>query len=89
MQIELADDDRKRAIASIQRYFTEQLEQELGDLPARLLLEFFVKEIGPSVYNSAIADAQVYLRDRITDLEGACYAPEFAYWPPRQGGRSR
>lgn len=89
MQIELSDDDRKRAIASIQRYFAEQLDQELGELPARPLLEFFLKEIGPSVYNSAIADAQVFLRDRITDLEGACYAPEFAYWPPRQGGRSR
>ena len=38
-------------------------------------------EIAPSVYNAAIADAQTYLRDRVADLEGACYAPEFGYWP--------
>ena len=82
MQIELSDDTTKRAIGSIRRYFAEQLEQEIGDLQARLLLEFVMKEIGPSVYNAAISDAQTYLRDRVADLEGVCYLPEFTYWPP-------
>lgn len=45
-----------------------------------LLLDFFLKEIAPTVYNGAISDAQTYLRDRVGDLEGACYEPEFAYW---------
>lgn len=77
----LSDDTSERAIASIRRYFSEQLDQEIGELQARLILEFFLKEIGPSVYNAAIADAQTWLRDRLGDLEGVCYAPEFAYWP--------
>ena len=89
MQIELSDETTKRAVASIRRYFAEHLEREVGELPARLLLEFFVKEIGPSGYNAAIADAQVYLRDRIADLEGVCYMPEFEYWLPKQSGRPR
>ena len=89
MPIKLSDEAAKRAIASVRRYVTEQLEQEIGELQARLLLEFFLKEIGPSVYNAAIGDAQVYLRDRVTDLEGACYAPEFEYWLPKPGGRTR
>jgi uncharacterized protein (DUF2164 family) len=61
----------------------------MGELQSRLLLEFFLKEIGPSVYNAAIADAQTYLRDRVADLEGACYAPEFAYWPKGTSRKSR
>ena len=44
------------------------------------MLDFILKEIAPSVYNGAIADAQTYLRDRVADLEGACSAPEFAFW---------
>ena len=80
MTISLSDDVRKQAIGSIQRYFTEDLDQDIGDLKAALVLDFILKEIAPSVYNGAIADAQSYLRDRVADLEGACSAPEFAYW---------
>jgi uncharacterized protein (DUF2164 family) len=81
MPIVLSETARKQSTASIKRYFTEELEQEIGDLKAGLLLEFIVKEIGPSIYNAAIGDAQTYLRDRIADLEGVCAEPEFAYWP--------
>jgi uncharacterized protein (DUF2164 family) len=81
MPIVLSETARKQAIASIKRYFVEELEQDIGDLKAGLLLEFILKEIGPSIYNAAIGDAQTYLRDRVADLEGACSVPEFAYWP--------
>ncbi|MBL8977562.1 MAG: DUF2164 family protein, partial [Gemmatimonadetes bacterium] len=40
-----------------------------------------LREIGPSIYNGAISDAQAFLRDRVADLEGTCSEPEFAYWP--------
>lgn len=81
MPISLPDDARKQAIASIKRYVTDELDQDIGDLKAGLLLEFILKEIAPTVYNVAIADAQTYFRDRVADLEGACSVPEFAYWP--------
>jgi uncharacterized protein (DUF2164 family) len=81
MTITLADDARKHAIASIKRYFSEELDQDIGDLKAGLALEFFLKELAPTIYNGAIADAQTYVRDRLIDLEGACSAPEFAFWP--------
>jgi uncharacterized protein (DUF2164 family) len=88
MPITLSDDKSKTSIASIRRYFGERLDQDIGDLKARLLLEFFLEEIGPSVYNDAISDAQTYLRDRVADLEGACFAPEFSYWPRSSVRRS-
>ena len=81
MPIALSETARKQSIASIKRYFVEELDQEIGDLKAGLLLEFILKEIGPSIYNAAIGDAQTYLRNRVADLEGACSVPEFAYWP--------
>ncbi len=81
MPIDLSPDDTTRAIASLRRYCDEQLDEPIGELKARLFLEFILKEIGPSVYNGAIADAQAYFRDRVADLEGACSQQEFAYWP--------
>jgi uncharacterized protein (DUF2164 family) len=91
MTIVLSADTTKRATASIQRYFKDELDQDIGDLKAALVLEFMLKEIGPSVYNQAIVDAQVYLRDRIADLDGLCTAPEFAFWdmPPGKSAARR
>ena len=88
MSIILSDTARKQSIASIRRYFTEELDQNIGDLKAGLLLEFILTEIGPSIYNGAIGDAQMYMRDRVADLDGLCTAPEFAYWPSSTVRRS-
>ena len=80
MAITLAAETQKQAIASIQRYFKEQLDEEVGDLRARLLLDFVLKEIGPTIYNHAIRDAQAYFQGTVTDLDGTCYETEFDYW---------
>jgi uncharacterized protein (DUF2164 family) len=82
----LPDETTARAIASLRRYFADELDQDLGELPARLLLDFILKEIGPSVYNAAVGDAQTFMRDRVADLEGACFEPEFGYFT-REAGR--
>jgi uncharacterized protein (DUF2164 family) len=91
MAITLSDDARKQALASIRRYCAENLDLELeaGDLKIALLLDFFLKEIAPSVYNAAIVDAQVFLRDRLADLEATCYEPEFVYWPKASSVRRK
>lgn len=81
MSIELSKQVRADAIASIKRYFEENMPEAIGDLPAGLLLDFVVEEIGPVIYNRAIADAQERLQQRVIDLNGELYADEFQYWP--------
>jgi uncharacterized protein (DUF2164 family) len=81
MAINLPADTTKRLVASIKRYAAENLDEDVGDLKAGLLLDFCVKEIGPVIYNRAIADAQSYFTGRVADLEGVCHEPEFTYWP--------
>ena len=80
MPITLAPDHTKRLHESIKRYFTEHLNEDIGDLKAGMMLDFCLKEIGPSIYNKAIADAQTYFESRVVDLEGVCHEPEFSYW---------
>ena len=86
MPLKLSKEAQTKALASLRRYVGEELEYDLGELPAQLFLDFLLEEIGPSVYNSAIADAQTYLRDRVVELEDALHAPEFPHW---QGGPAR
>ena len=57
------------------------MDEEIGDLKAGLLLDYCLQEIGPAVYNQAIADAQSYFTGRVADLEGVCHEEEFGYWP--------
>ena len=83
--IELTKPARAEAIASLRRYFDENLADTLsaplGELPAGLLLNFILEEIGPAVYNLAIADAQSRIAQRVADIAGELYAEEFTYWP--------
>lgn len=78
--ITVSEEARKRAVASLQRYVAEHMEEPIGDLKADLLLRFILEEIGPTIYNQAIADARAFFEERATDLEGICYHAEFPYW---------
>lgn len=79
-RLELTGDARKLALASIRRHFQEELDQDIGDLTASLVLDFFLAELGPSVYNMGVADAKMFVADRTEDL-GALSLEEFTYWP--------
>lgn len=81
MAVTLPDETRKVALASLARFCREELEVEISQIQEALLLDFVLKEIGPSVYNAGIVDAQLFLRDRLADLEATCHEPEFTYWP--------
>jgi len=80
MGITLPKDKEIKIMESIKQYFDENMETEIGNLKARLLLDFFLKEIGPVVYNLAVNDAQSVMLEKVEDLDGACYQPEFIYW---------
>ena len=89
MSIELSKEARADAVVSIQQYFERNLPEPIGELPAGLLLNFFLEEVGPAVYNKAIADAQARLSARVADLSGELYEDEFQYWPRVEAKRAR
>jgi uncharacterized protein (DUF2164 family) len=89
MTIELDKRVRGDAIASLQRYFEQNMPEPLGELPAGLLLNYFLEEIAPAVYNKAIADAQVRMQQHALDLHGELFAEEFTYWAKMDAKRKR
>ncbi len=88
MTITITNDATNVAITSIQRYFSENMDEKIGSLEAGSLLAFFLKEIGPAVYNKAVADAQARLQERVAEIDVEVYEEEFAYWSKaRKGAR--
>jgi len=80
MTVELSQQSRKEAIASIERYFRENMEEAIGNVTAGALLNFFLEEVGPSIYNKAIIDAQQRLQAQVMDLDIEVHEEEFQYW---------
>ena len=64
--IKFDKEERAAIVAKIQRYFVDELDSEIGGIPAELLLNFFSEEIGPFYYNQGLADAQAVMA-RMTD----------------------
>lgn len=90
MTIELSKDARAAAILSIERWFREHMDEPIGNIAAGGLLGFLLEEIGPSIYNQAVADVQERLQARISELDIEVHEDEFAYWRRREtAGRGR
>lgn len=87
MSIELSKESRNAAVLSIERYFEENMEERIGNIQAAALLNFFLEEIGPCVYNKAVADAQERMQARVTELDIECHEDEFGYWQ-KQGKKT-
>ena len=80
MTIELPKDLRAQAIASIERYFRENMDEPIGNVAAGGLLGFFLAEVGPSIYNKAVLDVQERMQIRVSELDLDVHEDEFQYW---------
>lgn len=80
MAIELSKEDRQQAVASIERYFRENMEENIGNIAAGGLLSFFLEEVGPSIYNKGVSDAQERIQARAAELDFEVHEDEFTYW---------
>jgi uncharacterized protein (DUF2164 family) len=82
MAITLSKEIRTQAITSIKRYFAENMEEKIGNIAAGALLGFFLEEIGPAIYNQAIADAQERFQQQVSELDIELHEDGFRYWCP-------
>ena len=87
MTIELSKEDRAQAIASIERYFQQEHGERIGNMAAGALLNFFLTDIAPAVYNQAISQAQERMQARVTELDIELHENAFTYWTRRAAKR--
>ena len=76
MRIRLSDERRASLVRSIKNHFVEEFDEPLSDFRAEGLLDFFIRELGPPVYNQGVRDACGYMQEKLGDIEGEVYEPE-------------
>ncbi len=83
MAIELEKETQKYLLNSIKKFFSEEMDDEIGDMKAARVLEFVLKEVGPSIYNHAVAEARDYIQEKASEMGDVRYQPEFDFWKKR------
>ncbi len=74
MYTKITKEQKTQIIQLIQHYFREERGEEIGDLAAEFLLDFFIKHIGPFFYNQAVNDLQSIVSQRMVTLDEDIYA---------------
>ena len=65
-----------QAAARLQAYLRDELEVEVGRLPAEMLVEFIGRDIGRLFYNRGLRDAETVVRQKVEDVADALYGLE-------------
>lgn len=74
--IKFSKDEKERIIRKIQLFFSEELEQTIGQFDAEFLLDFFSEEVGAYYYNRGLFDTQAILESKLEIIADAIYELE-------------
>ncbi|MHA6691749.1 DUF2164 domain-containing protein [Devosia sp. A449] len=74
--IKFSREETKAIVAEIQDYFRNDLDQDIGAIPAEMLMAFFADKMGAYYYNRGVYDAQTALKDRMDSLHDDLYGLE-------------
>ena len=73
MRIALSPERRTTLLRAIKEHFQAEFDEPLSDFRAEGLLDFFIRELGPPVYNQGVRDACSYMQEKLSDVEGEVY----------------
>ena len=84
MALVLTPQETTEVVHSLKKYCSTELDQEIGDLKATLLLDYILKEIAPLAYNQGVKHAEEFLRLKLEDLPATCFEPGLTYWTKKR-----
>ncbi|HHU62080.1 MAG: DUF2164 domain-containing protein [Bacillota bacterium] len=67
-KVSINEQNRKEMVEAIKIYYSNERGEEFGDLAAGFLLDFFLEQIAPHIYNQGVYDAYKYMNERTEDL---------------------
>jgi uncharacterized protein (DUF2164 family) len=74
--IKFSKEETKAIVGEIQDYFRNELDQDIGAIPAEMLMSFFADRMGAYYYNRGVYDAQSALKERMDSLHDDLYGLE-------------
>lgn len=75
MVIKLPLELKQQLLERIIAYFEQERGEPIGWIAAENMLDFMLGELGPIVYNQALADARALVLDRMQQLEDGSVCP--------------
>ena len=61
----LTEKDKDSCVKEIIRYFLDERSETIGVIAAGNVLDFFLQNIGPDIYNKAVEDTKKLLKDQL------------------------
>ena len=68
MKIKLSEMQKKRLRQKVIALLMDNFDEELSDFKADQILDAFVEQLGPDIYNTAIQDMKGYMINQLEDL---------------------
>lgn len=69
-RIRLSSERRTGLLRATKEHFAVEFDEPLSDFRANGLLDFFIRELGPPIYNQGVRDASSYMQKKLADIEG-------------------
>jgi len=76
MRIKLDEDRRDRIVQALIHFVSSEFDEDISRFRAEATVDFMLRQIGPSQYNQAIADARKYMAEKIEDLDTEFFEPD-------------
>ena len=67
-EITFSKEEKAEIIQKVQKYFNDELNQDIGSFDADFLIDFFAKEVGAYFYNRGLYDAQQLLTEKVEEI---------------------
>jgi len=66
--VEFKKEEKDKILSDIKDYFYNERDEDIGDVQAILLLDFFMELIGKAAYNQGVEDTKRFLEEKLDDL---------------------
>lgn len=71
--VSLTDEQKKNLMQEIEVFFREEYDEEIGIIKQQKLLDLFMEQLAPIVYNKALDDAILWYKRQQDNLEADYY----------------
>jgi uncharacterized protein (DUF2164 family) len=76
MSIKIPKEQKVEIAQRVQTYFEEERSESIGQLGAEQLIDFMITELGPHIYNQAVADARALITEKMAQIDDELYTLE-------------
>jgi uncharacterized protein (DUF2164 family) len=74
--VAFSKEEMRDMVGRLQTYFADEMDHDLGVLPAEMLIAFIARDVGAAFYNRGLYDAQALIAAKAEETVDAIYGLE-------------